>query len=529
MHLRDLARSLAALGVPLVVAGAITGLGSVPASATPIVIDTLVEHWDGTSWSQVASPSPSNSTNFINGVAAVSGNDVWAVGEASDSSGDTNLIEHWDGSAWTVQPNVPAPSKSARLAAVSADSATDAWAIGQFVGDQGSGIDEQSEVLHWDGTSWTQVSFPNPTVNTVFDVHAVSPSDAWAVGFASDGRGSGTSRNLILHWDGISWSEVPNVPSVPGDGNGLFGVTATSATDAWAVGSHDTLNDPTGDKSAILHWDGSTWTAVANLPNPGPDNVLGKVSADPSGNDAWAVGKVFGSDGNNHPFFLHWDGYAWTQVPSVDPASAVSVVNDVQTFSPTDAWAAGESFSTSGPNTTLLEHWDGTSWSQVASANPGVSNGIAALAAVSPTDVWAVGSTEPPFTVPNVLLWNEAPATARIQAEGLVVSVNRLTTTSQCSPSQEGKVVTTNPLPTTAVSAGSTVTISVCHLPQFPVPNVVGESTIMAQDSMRVFGFVPVTSVVTCQPGGTVQSTDPPAHTVLPQGTTVVLHVCRVT
>src|SRR2546427_4800062 len=55
---------------------------------------TLIEHWNGSRWSVVPSPNPSSSVNMINAVAAVSANDVWAVGTAPTPT-DTVLILHW--------------------------------------------------------------------------------------------------------------------------------------------------------------------------------------------------------------------------------------------------------------------------------------------------------------------------------------------------------------------------------------------------------------------------------------------------
>src|SRR5215471_6580206 len=64
---------------------------------------TLIEHFDGTVWSVVPSPSPGASQNILYGVAAISDSDVWAVGAQQDSNGLWHtLTEHWNGSAWAV-------------------------------------------------------------------------------------------------------------------------------------------------------------------------------------------------------------------------------------------------------------------------------------------------------------------------------------------------------------------------------------------------------------------------------------------
>src|SRR5438876_902472 len=65
----------------------------------------------------------------------------------------------------------------------------------------------------------------------------------------------------------------------------------------------------------------------------------------------------------------------------------------VAAISTSDAWAVGEDYLNSGDILTLTEHWNGTSWSVIPSPNPGVypSNGLYGVAAVSTSDVWAVG------------------------------------------------------------------------------------------------------------------------------------------
>jgi hypothetical protein len=87
-------------------------------------------------------------------------------------------------------------------------------------------------------------------------VSATSGSDAWAVGNYSSYDTPGRSRTLVLHWDGTAWSTV-NSPT-PGPGaNRLAGVSARSGSDAWAVGDHDTAVSTT--TSLIAHWNGTAW------------------------------------------------------------------------------------------------------------------------------------------------------------------------------------------------------------------------------------------------------------------------------
>ena len=69
----------------------------------------LTLHWDGVQWSIVPNPIPAGAnTAGLNGVTAISSNDVWAVGSADRGAPDIpTLTEHWDGSQWTI---IPSPS-----------------------------------------------------------------------------------------------------------------------------------------------------------------------------------------------------------------------------------------------------------------------------------------------------------------------------------------------------------------------------------------------------------------------------------
>jgi hypothetical protein len=69
----------------------------------------LIEHWDGTSFSVVSSPDPfPNGTTSLQGIAAISANDIWAVGFAA---------EHWDRTSWSI---ITTPSGVYGLDAVAA-------------------------------------------------------------------------------------------------------------------------------------------------------------------------------------------------------------------------------------------------------------------------------------------------------------------------------------------------------------------------------------------------------------------------
>src|SRR5437868_2907408 len=86
-------------GVAAVSSSDVWAVGSSEAD-TNAPLHTLVEHWNGSAWSVVSSPNRGPDNNNLTGVAALSANDVWAVG----SDGKT-LVEHWNGSAWSIVPS----------------------------------------------------------------------------------------------------------------------------------------------------------------------------------------------------------------------------------------------------------------------------------------------------------------------------------------------------------------------------------------------------------------------------------------
>src|SRR5205085_10280583 len=114
---------------------------------------TLTLHWDGQAWTRV--PSPNIGTvydgNVLLGIDAVSSNDVWAVGYVdTDAPGTLTLIEHWNGSQWSIVPSPSVPNTDNKLESVSAISTNDVWAVGYYLEVIGDGGWERTLTLHWD-------------------------------------------------------------------------------------------------------------------------------------------------------------------------------------------------------------------------------------------------------------------------------------------------------------------------------------------------------------------------------------------
>ncbi len=86
-----------------------------------------------------------------------------------------------------------------------------------------------------------------------------------------------------------------------------------------------------------------------------------------------------------------WDGTGWSVVPSPNPGNPHAILEGVSCVSATVCTAAGLSYTNSGASTTLIESWDGTSWSVMPSPNPAAESGLSGASCVSATVCTAVG------------------------------------------------------------------------------------------------------------------------------------------
>src|SRR5690349_14781862 len=138
----------------------------------------------------------------------------------------------------------------------------------------------------------------------------------------------------------------------------------------------------------------SAWSIVPSGNEDG-SNWLRAVSAS-SGTDAWAVGWYIPSNGGyDETLALHWDGAAWSVVDSPnggqngDQLYGTNQLYDVKAFAADDVWAAGWQWVQVG-SAPLVDHWDGHSWKVSKVPSTGFRQTVA-LDGTSSSDLWAVG------------------------------------------------------------------------------------------------------------------------------------------
>ena len=357
-----------------------------PRSVAPTVADDTTQV-NATSCSPVWSTADGQNVGtaaIFYGISVSTRGDAWAVAYSEESHTEKTLIEHWDGRAWVIVPSPNQGNGDNILYGVDAISANDVWAVGFY---EGSDDRKQTLIEHWDGTAWVIVSSPNvgSEGNVLRGVSASSATDVWAVGWSGD---DGDDQTLIEHWDGLAWSIVASGNIGP-SGNFLYGVSVTSRRDGWAAGY---AFDPTTEAlvSVIEHWDGSAWSIVST-PNPSTEqNTLFAVSA-VSPSTAWAVGWFVDAVGLQRPLTLRWNGSVWSVDPT--PPGMETLEGDLfglGAVSAGDAWATGWDF-TGGQTRILIEHWDGAVWSLIPSPPIFEEGFLYGAAADSRGHVWAAG------------------------------------------------------------------------------------------------------------------------------------------
>ena len=382
---------------------------------------TLIEQWTGSAWVIVTSPDPGILAT-LSGVACVDADHCWAVGTYNTGSGYATLIEQWNGSTWT-EATSPSPSNDDGLSGVSCPGAGDCWAVGQYVATAG----EETLAEQLSDGAWTVVASPNPsTVATLSSVTCVSSSSCWAVGYQYDG---GDQLTLAEQYAAGVWSIIATVnPNAAEDI--LFGVACVSADSCWAVGADYATS------GLIEQWDGgSSWT-VSTSPAAGALASLAGVACLSTG-DCWAVGEAggtlveatappqgpwtatiavggslyadtcvaaddcwaVGSSADGTATLVERNtGDGWGTVPSPNPPGATLIdLNGVSCADASDCWAVGDYTNDSGVSQTLIEQYNGSTWSITGSTTQGIDvqdSWFYGVTCASSTECWVVGQYE---------------------------------------------------------------------------------------------------------------------------------------
>ena len=335
------------------------------------------------------------------GVSAVGPNDIWAVGEQPNGA----LVERWNGARWRRITIPPSASHSATIAHRRSQRSQQYrhLTFGPLARAAGSARSARSSNI---GTErgWTL----NPALSSIgkgigylTGVSASSSSNIWAVGtFEPRGNPCADSfstqkmpvtRPLVLHWNGTAWSRV-SVP-VLASRSTLYSALALSPRNVWAVGHQQFGNR---SRTLIEHWNRRRWRVVAS-PHPGQSRsgILWGISGMGS-KDIWAVGYYSSSGTRQRTLIEYWNGSSWRICSSPNHGTChLNPLQSVAVSSKNSGWAVGSASYCGHPKSqAFAAHWNGTKWSPVPAANGGSETFLTGVVAEGSTAVWAVGTTE---------------------------------------------------------------------------------------------------------------------------------------
>jgi hypothetical protein len=334
----------------------------------------VILHWDGNAWTSTTSPT----TQALRAVWGSGPDDIWAFG-------NQGAIVHKTAAGWALHSTM----SSINFARAWGADAQHVWAVGS-----------SEAIIFFDGNNWSAPLLPRMTGNHFESVWGTSATDVWVVG-----GNSSDDRQLRFHWNGLAWSEQPNVVAT-----GLHAMAGGAPGEIWAAAHRKDFEGGTmwrfangtwapfddmlearivamdgtparglwasGWPGLLMTWNGSAWV-----------NPFGKRSRahlhgawSPGGNDGWAVG-MGGT-------ILRWNGADW-QIAEAGTGYFFEGLLAVHGSSPTNVYAAG--------HRGLLRRWDGVSWTTVG---PPSSDVYVRVWVSGPNDVW-LGTTNN-----RVLRWN---------------------------------------------------------------------------------------------------------------------------
>ncbi|HEX8220567.1 MAG TPA: S-layer homology domain-containing protein [Chloroflexia bacterium] len=320
---------------------------------------SLIMRWNGAVWATVPGPDLNSTYHNLRSVTAISASDVWAVGYYLPSGGmGRALALHWNGTQWSAVPTpVPTDYDDYTLVSVSALATDDVWAAGT----RRDFATPKPLVMHWNGSAWalSQVTDPadyNTYESVLTGITAIGPNDVWAVGYQVTVALQVTRIALLLHWNGSQWTK-PEKPSISGGGylsgystvggaSFLRGVAARASNDVWAVGSY---RQTTGSitQTLALQSNGAIWGTTGTVNDSASAWALQGLTV--AGTDIWAVG-YYEVDGVARTLVERYvstcpqGGSTPTSTPTRTPTATITPTSCPVQFSDVPASGPGSTF-----------------------------------------------------------------------------------------------------------------------------------------------------------------------------------------
>jgi hypothetical protein len=332
----------------------------------PVIKHTEVQQWNGTAWKIVKSPNvsgPDVVSNFLDGASCPTTKFCMAAGFYTQTNGlpDQTLIEKWNGTSWSIVNSPDVSGVSNDLTSVSCVSASFCMAAGYTFN---SSFVEQTLVEKWNGTSWSIVTSPDTGAsedNFLWGVSCPATSFCMADGYYNDA--SGNQLTLIEKWAGGTWSisASPNPsPAASPALDSLWSVSCVSSKFCMAAGDYWNTSDV--QQNLIEKWTGAKWLIVKS-PDTSTALENGLYAGVSCASTSFCMDATFAAStsGFNQTLTLEWAGTSWKIVPSKNTSSSQD--NQVQATScPTTSFCLavgqfGEVVSGTLVKQNLAERW----------------------------------------------------------------------------------------------------------------------------------------------------------------------------
>jgi hypothetical protein len=278
------------------------------------------QYWNGSSWVNQSTAAPAESTSAeLQADHCLSKTSCVSAGSYTTKTGTFSLVESWNGTSWSIQttPN-PVGATETHLKGVSCKEISACIAVGY----SGSGSSSALVAIRGNSGTWSLQSVPLPSGvgaigGELTGVECVSTTSCTAVGRYY--TGATTYWGMIATWNGTTWtSQVAPKPAEEPKRSTLLDISCSSASSCTAVGGY--MNKSSVQVSYVIKWNGTSWSHQTS-PNPtGSTNTVLQNLSCVASSPCVGVGDWLDSGGVWRPMAQYWNGASWVIEPSEVPS-----------------------------------------------------------------------------------------------------------------------------------------------------------------------------------------------------------------
>jgi hypothetical protein len=370
------------------------------------------QYWNGSTWVNQSAEAPAGATAAeLQADHCLSKTSCVAAGSYTTAGGTFSLVEVWNGTSWTVQatPN-PTEVAETRLKGISCKAITACFAVGYSLKEKGKENTKSAVVMRGNSGVWSLQSMPKPSGAVAFEVNGIDcPSTTLCLAVGAYEESSGAKWAMAAKWNGAEWIQQGIVPVEGSKQSILLDVACSDIKNCTAVGGYRNSSNVQG--TYVLSWDGSVWTRQIS-PNPAgsTNSVLQNVSC-ADRYDCIAVGDWLNA-GVWQPMALSRNStFTWSLDTAANPASSsFGVLEGVacRVTCISVGW-----YTEAGENKTLAEVRSISTWTQREIPSPTIQNTVSGISCSFTVTCVAVGmSSSTARAYMGATIWEEMASPA---------------------------------------------------------------------------------------------------------------------